>query len=96
MALERKWRHQVGVTLISFKLIILGEIHLQSSVDKILENIVIFFWLLFKVSFFFLLFSQYSARRLIGSRIIESAAYSNQILMAPLYFNSTQNTSVNW
>jgi len=27
------------------------------------------------------------ARRLIGSRIIESVAYSNQILMAPLYFN---------
>ena len=38
----------------------------------------------------------YSARRLIGSRIIESAAYSNQILLVPLYLNSTQNTSVNW
>ncbi len=34
----------------------------------------------------------YSARRLIGSRIIESAAYCNHILMAPLYLNSTQNT----
>ncbi len=37
----------------------------------------------------------YSACRLIGSRIIESAAHSNQILMPLLYFNSTQNTSVN-
>ncbi len=39
---------------------------------------------------------EYSARRLIGSRIIESAAYCNHKLMAHLYFNSTQNTSVNW
>ncbi len=39
---------------------------------------------------------KYSARRLIGSRLIESAAYCNQILMAPLYFSNTQNTSVNW
>jgi len=31
----------------------------------------------------------YSARRLIRSRLIESAAYSNQILMALLYFNNT-------
>ena len=32
----------------------------------------------------------YSARRLIGSRIIESAAYCNRILLVPLYRNSTQ------
>jgi hypothetical protein len=36
-----------------------------------------------------------SARRLIGSRIIESAAYCNQKLLAHLYLNSTQNTLVN-
>jgi len=44
---------------------------------------------------FYIQYYEYSARRLIGSRIIESVAYSNQILMAPLYFNSTQNTLVN-
>jgi len=38
----------------------------------------------------------YSARRLMGSWIIESATYCNQILLAPLYLNSTQNMSVNW
>ncbi len=38
----------------------------------------------------------YSARRLIGSRIIESSAYCNQKLLAHLYLNSTLNTSVNW
>jgi len=38
----------------------------------------------------------YSARRLIGSLIIESAAYCNQLILVPLYINSTQNTSVNW
>ena len=38
----------------------------------------------------------YSARRLSGSRIIESAAYCNQILLVTLYQNSTQKTSVNW
>jgi hypothetical protein len=38
----------------------------------------------------------YSVRRLIGSRIIESSAYCNQIFLVPLYLNSTQNTSVNW
>jgi len=37
---------------------------------------------------------EYSARRLIGSRLIESAAYCNQILLVPLYPNSTQNPSV--
>jgi hypothetical protein len=30
----------------------------------------------------------YSARRLMGSRIIESHAYCNQMLLAPLYINS--------
>jgi hypothetical protein len=39
---------------------------------------------------------EYSARRLIGSRIIESAVYCNQKLLAHLYLNSTQNISVNW
>ncbi len=38
----------------------------------------------------------YSARRLMGSRLIESAAYCNQIWLAQLYINSAQNTSVNW
>ncbi len=37
----------------------------------------------------------YSARRLMGSRIIESAAYCNHILLAQLHKNSAQNTSVN-
>jgi hypothetical protein len=37
-----------------------------------------------------------SARRLMGSRIIESAAYCNQILLARLYIDRAQNTSVNW
>ena len=32
----------------------------------------------------------YSARRLIGSRILESAAYCNQIWLIPFYLNSTQ------
>jgi hypothetical protein len=39
---------------------------------------------------------KYSARRLIGSRFIESAAYCNQKLLALLYNNSTQKTLVNW
>ncbi len=38
----------------------------------------------------------YSARRLMGSQLIESAAYCNQILLAQQYINSAQNTSVNW
>ncbi len=38
----------------------------------------------------------YSARRLIGSRIVESAAYCNHKLLALLHLNSTQTTSVNW
>ncbi len=38
---------------------------------------------------------QYIARRLIGSWIIESADYCNQILPALLYISNTQNTSVN-
>jgi len=29
-------------------------------------------------------------------RIIESAAYCNQIMLVPLYLNSSQNTFVNW
>ena len=32
----------------------------------------------------------------IGSRIIESAAYCNHILLVPLYLNSLHKTSVNW
>ncbi len=36
------------------------------------------------------------ARCLIGSRIIECAAYCNQKLLTYLYLNSTQNTSFNW
>jgi len=36
---------------------------------------------------------QYSAHCLIGSRLMESAAYCNQILLVPLY--SKQNTTVN-
>ncbi len=42
------------------------------------------------------IFYQYSAHRLIGSRLIEWAAYCNQKLLPHLYLNSTQNTSVNW
>jgi hypothetical protein len=37
----------------------------------------------------------YSTRRLIGSRTIRSAAYSNHNLLALLYLNNTQNSSVN-
>ncbi len=37
---------------------------------------------------------QYSARRLMGSRLIESAAYCNQILLAQQFINSAQNTSI--
>ncbi len=39
--------------------------------------------------------NQYSARRLMESRIIESAAYCNQILPAQLYIDRAQNTPVN-
>jgi hypothetical protein len=46
-------------------------------------------------SFFVDLKLRYSARRFMGSRIIESAAYCNQILLAQLYLNSAKNTSVN-
>jgi hypothetical protein len=38
---------------------------------------------------------KYSARRLMGSRIIESAAYCSQVFLAQLYISSAQNTSVN-
>jgi len=38
----------------------------------------------------------YCARCLIGSQIIESDAYCNQIMLVPLYLNSTQNALVNW
>ncbi len=38
----------------------------------------------------------YSARRLMGSQLIESAAYCNQTWLAKLYINSAQNTLVNW
>ncbi len=37
----------------------------------------------------------YRARRLIGTRIIITVAYCNQILQAQLYINSAQNMSVN-
>jgi hypothetical protein len=40
--------------------------------------------------------SCYSARRLMGSRIIESTAYCNHISLAQSYINRAQNTSVNW
>jgi hypothetical protein len=49
-------------------------------------------------NFFFskIWFLIYIASRLIGSRVIESAAYCNQKLLAHLHLSSTQNTSVNW
>jgi hypothetical protein len=37
----------------------------------------------------------YSARRLIGSQIIESAAYCNQIFLVQFCLNGKQNTSDN-
>ncbi len=43
-----------------------------------------------------ILYRWYSARLLMGSRFIESAAYCNQILLAQSYKNSAQNTLVNW
>ena len=49
--------------------------------EKVTIFTVVFFW-------------KYSYRRLIRSRIIISAAYCNQILLVPLYLNSTQNTLV--
>ncbi len=66
-----------------------------------------FFHILFKIMAIFSPYSEltshpvftivkYSARLLIGSRIIESAAYCNQILLAHLYHNRTQSSSVNW
>ena len=39
---------------------------------------------------------KYSASCLIGSRIIESAAYYNQILLVLLHLNGTQKMLVNW
>ncbi len=48
------------------------------------------------VDYNILIIDCYSARRLTGSRIIESAAYCNQTMQAHLYLNSTQNMSVNW
>ena len=33
---------------------------------------------------------------LIGSRVMEPAAYCNQIMLVPFYTNSTQKASVNW
>jgi hypothetical protein len=38
---------------------------------------------------------KYRARRLMGSRIIESAAYCNQISLAQVYINRAQNISFN-
>jgi hypothetical protein len=38
---------------------------------------------------------KYSSRRLIVSRIIESAAFCYQTLLDHLYLDSTQNTSIN-
>ncbi len=37
---------------------------------------------------------KYSDRRLMGSRIIESAAYCHQISLVQVYINRAQNTSV--
>jgi hypothetical protein len=39
--------------------------------------------------------NMYSARRLMGSRIIESAAYCNQISLSQVYIDRAQITSVN-
>jgi hypothetical protein len=39
---------------------------------------------------------RYSARRLMESWLIESAAYCNQIFLAQFYINNSQNTSVIW
>jgi hypothetical protein len=44
----------------------------------------------------FYLLLLYSARRLMGSQMIKSAAYCNQILVVLLYLNSIKNTLVNW
>jgi hypothetical protein len=40
--------------------------------------------------------NDHNACRFIGSRIIDSTAYCNLKLMAPLCINSTQNMSFNW
>ncbi len=62
------------------------------------DTFVTFCWCICNVSLTLqvTLISYYSARRLIGSRIIESATYCNQKLLAHLYLNCTLNTSVNW
>jgi hypothetical protein len=39
--------------------------------------------------------SQYFGHRLMGPRLIESAAFCYQIWLAKLFINSAQNTSVN-
>ncbi len=44
----------------------------------------------------FSIFCKYSARRLMESRILESAAYCIQILLARLHIDSAQSTLVNW
>jgi hypothetical protein len=54
----------------------------EESKSPILRSLIVYFY-------------YYSTRRLMGSRLIESAAYCNQILLAQQGINSAQNTSVN-
>ncbi len=49
---------------------------------------------IFVLLVYLMLSPKYNARHLIGSRILKSAAYWK--LLAQLYLNSTQNTSLNW
>ncbi len=60
--------------------------NLNFSVTKVLVKNLIHIWP----------FWYHIAHHLIGLRVIELAAYCNQKLLAHLYHNSTQNTSVNW
>jgi hypothetical protein len=62
---------------------------------------IIFFYVEWKININLykmcqLILMYYSALRLMGSRIIESAAYWNQILLTQLYIDKAQNKSVNW
>ena len=80
----RKWRIKLSIRKVIF----------------FLAETILFYLLILVVyegrSYLVLTENKYSACRLIGSWIIESAAYWNQILLVPLYLNSAQKTSVNW
>jgi len=62
----------------------------NSHVHNVAENLNL--WKIMQVLFYY---STVINSTVIGSWITESAAYCNQILVIPLYLNSTQKTLVN-